>query len=386
MSTPNSVDGMIGNAVNTLYVDSESESGAVSVTPPALIQHEETALVEDSEKITISRFLSPNANKLYDFRSEPGFGEIARQSIAEQRTLLDFNRLLTLFQSVKNTRDVGGSVAEIGAYKGGSSKFLARCFAYFDKFPPIHVFDTFTGHPDVLVSALDGKHTPGLFSDTDAVSVKEYLSEYGNINVHVGSIEERCSDVNDEKFSLVHIDVDIYAATVTCLNFFAPRLVDGGVIVVDDYGFSTCIGAKNAVDYFLSVTTNFSGWYVHTGQFVLQKHGHFSTERASTVIHSEQRLHGLEARLIEQQQMVQALQSQLIEKAVALEATKNFHESARKDMERDFLTKVNELQDRTTLLKIECEEQKAVIAELNNYVSRFTDSLLWRVVRAIWKR
>lgn len=371
--------------MNTPFVELHAKPGSASFTSPSSEHDVETSLLEDSETITISRFLSPNGNKLYDFRNEPGFAEIAQKTISERRTLLDFNRLLTLFQSVRNTQDIGCSVAEIGAYKGGSSKFLARCYAHFDKNPPIHVFDTFTGHPDVLVSTLDGKHKPGLFSDTDAAAVKDYLSEFKNIDVHVGSIEERCSDVKEERFSLVHIDVDIYSATVTCLNFFAPRLVEGGIIVVDDYGFSTCIGAKQAVDYFLSVTENFYGFYVHTGQFVLQKRGFDSEAIARNGLRPDQRLYALEGRLIEQQQMMQSLQSQLIEKTVLLETTKNLHEQDRRQLEGDFLAKVDLLEDQTTLLKIEVEEQKAVIAELNGYLSRFTNSLFWRLARGIRK-
>jgi O-methyltransferase len=36
------------------------------------------------------------------------------------------------------------------------------------------------------------------------------------------------------------------------LNFFWPRLVPGGIVVCDDYGFTTCPGARSAMDEFFA--------------------------------------------------------------------------------------------------------------------------------------
>jgi hypothetical protein len=48
------------------------------------------------------------------------------------------------------------------------------------------------------------------------------------------------------------VDVDLYEATLGSLDFFYPRLVPGGMLVCDDYGFTTCPGATRAVDEFMS--------------------------------------------------------------------------------------------------------------------------------------
>lgn len=54
----------------------------------------------------------------------------------------------------------------------------------------------------------------------------------------------------DRRFSLVHIDVDIYRPTLDALEFFWDRVTPGGMVVCDDYGFSTCPGATAAMDEF----------------------------------------------------------------------------------------------------------------------------------------
>lgn len=222
------------------------------------------------ETVTVPRFLCPSGHKLYDFRQEPGFKEIADLTLAEDRTLLDHNRLLSLWHSVRNVSNLSGCIAEVGSYRGGSAKFIARSSKYFDVKASLHVFDTFEGHPSTIVQGKDGTHSEGLFSDTSKEEVESYLSG-DNAIVHAGDFANTCNAVSDQLFRFVHVDVDIYASTLKCLGFFWPRLVDGGIIVLDDYGFDTCKGAKEAAESFLSKVSGTTVWYLHTGQFVIQK-------------------------------------------------------------------------------------------------------------------
>ena len=54
------------------------------------------------------------------------------------------------------------------------------------------------------------------------------------------------------RFSFVHVDVDLYQPTIDCCHFFYPRLVPGGMMVFDDYGFPACRGEKDAADEYFS--------------------------------------------------------------------------------------------------------------------------------------
>jgi hypothetical protein len=224
-----------------------------------------------ADVIEIPKYLSPSAHKLYDFREEPGFSDVAHTVIGEGRTLLDFDRLLVLWQAVRNTRQLEQPVSEVGSYRGGSARFLSSALSYFGSNVPLHIFDTFSGHPDQIYSSKDGPHQVGLFNDTSLDQVSAYLSGFKNMNIHDGRFEDRCADIADLTFGLVHIDVDIYQSTLSCLDFFWPRLVPSGVMVIDDYGFTTCQGLKEAVDSFIAHTSDCHGWYMHTGQFVIEK-------------------------------------------------------------------------------------------------------------------
>ena len=53
----------------------------------------------------------------------------------------------------------------------------------------------------------------------------------------------------NEHFCFVSLDTDLHDPILSGLEFFYPRMVNGGVILVDDY-FSTYDGVKKAVDSF----------------------------------------------------------------------------------------------------------------------------------------
>lgn len=230
------------------------------------------ARVPRADEKIVPRHLCPSGHKLYDFREEPGFGPIAAQIRAEGRTYLQANRLLTLWHAARNTRSLSGTVAEVGTYRGGSARFLGASLEHFGESPELLVFDTFEGHPDIIDESVDGWHTAhSNFADTSYEEVRAYLADYSNISVLKGDFASTCAQFADRAFKLCHVDVDIYQSTVDCLSFFWPRLAAGGVIVIDDYGFNSCVGAKKATDEFLAETEGAQGWYVHTGQFVLTR-------------------------------------------------------------------------------------------------------------------
>ena len=55
-----------------------------------------------------------------------------------------------------------------------------------------------------------------------------------------------------ERFSFVHLDVDLYQPTMDSLEFFYGRMNPCSIILCDDYGFVTCPGAKKAMDSFFA--------------------------------------------------------------------------------------------------------------------------------------
>jgi hypothetical protein len=140
----------------------------------------------------------------------------------------------------------GGYLAEVGVYKGGSLKHLAMSFP--DTF--ILGFDSFEGLPKEQWSETDG-HKPGEFSDTSFEAVFEFLKDCNHkITLVKGIFPDSADFAKDFKFSFVHIDTDFYLSVRACLEWFWPRLLPGGIIVMDDYLWPACPGVQQALEDF----------------------------------------------------------------------------------------------------------------------------------------
>jgi len=158
------------------------------------------------------------------------------------------DRKYTLDQMLKLVRHIDGEVAECGVYKGASA--LLMCRALLGTTSLVHLFDSFEGLAEPL--PVDGRYWKKGSLSTSEADLHETLRGMDNYRVYKGWIPERFSEVADRTFRFVHIDVDLYDPTLASLAFFFPRLAKGGMVLLDDHGFASCPGAKQAADEFFS--------------------------------------------------------------------------------------------------------------------------------------
>jgi O-methyltransferase len=141
---------------------------------------------------------------------------------------------------------VPGDTAEAGVYQGASSWFICDHFAGSER---THwAFDSFQGLSRPVEA--DGAYWSTGDLKTGEELVRHILAPYP-VEIRRGWIPESFGDVAAQCFCFVHIDVDLYEPTRASLEFFYPRLSSGGIVVCDDYGFTTCPGAKRAFDEFV---------------------------------------------------------------------------------------------------------------------------------------
>ena len=172
-------------------------------------------------------------------------------------------RFYSLQQIIEHilTLKLDGDFAECGCWKGHSS-FIISTLLSKNKFQnKFHIFDSFEGglsdktvkdHNDHYgrLSAEETIKEKEMFSSLEE-NVGKVLEKFDFIKLYKGWIPNRFEEVKGQKFSFVHIDVDLYEPTLDSLEFFYPRLAGKGGIVVDDYGFMQFPGCKRAVDEFL---------------------------------------------------------------------------------------------------------------------------------------
>lgn len=162
------------------------------------------------------------------------------------------DRRWMLGQLLRLTQAVSGDVAECGTYNGGGAYLLLRWCKEEKK--KLYIFDSFEGlsEPDAKHDDAEYWHRGSLNANED--TVKRTLAELDAEDVYKlykGWIPERFKEVEERRFSFVHIDVDLYQPTRDSIRFFYPRVNPGGIIVCDDYGSGLCPGATEAIDLYL---------------------------------------------------------------------------------------------------------------------------------------
>lgn len=153
------------------------------------------------------------------------------------------DKKFTLRSLARWANQVEGEIAECGAFRGVSARFMA------DVTEPkgLHIFDSFEGLS--APGQADGSHwTSGDLAAPEAVCRATLGGHAARATFHKGWIPDRFEDVADLRFALVHIDVDLFEPHADAIAFFWPRISDGGMIVFDDYGSEFCPGARRAVD------------------------------------------------------------------------------------------------------------------------------------------
>lgn len=203
---------------------------------------------------------------------DDGFLPLAQEVKRQKRTMLTRERLWIIWQSARNVTQVEGAAAEVGSFRGGSAYFIAAALkSAVGKEVPLEVIDTFAGHPATKLSQVD---TPmhretTTFEDTTYEGVTAFLSEFDRLTVHNGEFSQVAPDLPDQRYRLVHVDVDLYESARDSLSYFEPRMSAGGIIVLDDYGSLSCPGIQRAAREFLEQTDRFQSWNPLTKQLVL---------------------------------------------------------------------------------------------------------------------
>lgn len=162
----------------------------------------------------------------------------------KSRILLDKKRAFVLYQITNNCKELDGDFAELGVYKGASSRII---YETSDKRKDIYCFDTFNGIPDFDITK-DTFQYKGFLDDVDYEDIKSFLHEK-NFKLFKGVFPESALNIN-KKFSFVHIDVNLYNSTKDGCEYFYDRMTKGGIILFDDYNMTYSDGVKKAVDEF----------------------------------------------------------------------------------------------------------------------------------------
>jgi O-methyltransferase len=236
--------------------------------------------LKDVLRPLVRRISRSGAEQGPDLTITSTFDESERALVLEARpySLLSPERLVANIDAVDYLvrRGVPGAIVECGVWRGGSVLVMIKTLlrhSVTDR--DVYLFDTFEGMTlpsETDTSRFDGSalgtwqsaeqegrkpwdefFRPETFS-LDKVKEVIAATGYPSDRVHfvVGKVEETLPARAPDEIALLRLDTDWYESTKHELEHLYPKIVPGGVLVVDDYGHWD--GCRRAVDEYFSTS------------------------------------------------------------------------------------------------------------------------------------
>ena len=173
------------------------------------------------------------------------------------------SKIIAHWELYRMALNIPGVVVECGVFKGASF----NRFAAFRDIPgnafskKIIGFDTFDQFPETaFVDDIPKRRQLIEASGSTSISVDQLQQTLENKNCHqnielvpgdiCNTVPEYVARHPELKISLLNLDTDIYEPAVTILEHLYPRIVQGGILIIDDYG--TFPGETKAIDEYMS--------------------------------------------------------------------------------------------------------------------------------------
>jgi hypothetical protein len=168
-------------------------------------------------------------------------------------------KLLAHYELYRRCSGLSGAIVECGVFKGASfvrfamfrellESAAARKLIGFDAFG---VFPETQHGPDQAMRRrfIDSSGTEGIGRDQLMEVLRRKRADVG-VELIAGdvtaTVPRYVADNPQLRIALLNLDVDVYEPSVTVLEHLYPRVVTGGVVMLDDYGVFP--GETKAVD------------------------------------------------------------------------------------------------------------------------------------------
>ncbi|MEZ6093035.1 MAG: TylF/MycF/NovP-related O-methyltransferase [Pirellulaceae bacterium] len=203
----------------------------------------------------------------------PDSSPFERKLIAETRqtTMTSPERLLATIRAIDYICDnsIPGDIVECGVWRGGNVYAAAKTLARHQDFDRnIWLYDTFEGMTtptrvdvDFLGRTADDLMIIDHIDDPQGVwcrcpleGVRSHVTSSGYPETRFlfvqGKVEETLLKSTPEQIALLRLDTDWYESTKCELEILFPKLVNGGVLIIDDYGHWQ--GCRRAVEEYIA--------------------------------------------------------------------------------------------------------------------------------------
>jgi hypothetical protein len=174
-------------------------------------------------------------------------------------------RFHTLAWAARQAFSLPGDFVECGVYQAVSTRILARYLDFASVAKRWYLYDLFDNEGGTGQGIHMPQHNASLYE-----KVACSLAAFPNIAVTKGRVPEIFATTVPERIAFLHLDLNDTDAEIAALTELFPRIVPGGVIVLDDYGWVAYQGQQFAEEAFFA-TRGHTVLELPTGQGLVLK-------------------------------------------------------------------------------------------------------------------
>ncbi len=185
-------------------------------------------------------------------------------------TMVGYKRLSNAYELAKlaEKNKISGAFVECGVWRGGCSAVMAFIAEKAKSNRKIWLFDSFEGLPEPIEkdgiqakeyarNKTSGKLSTinqcvGPLEDVEEIFFSKLKINKDNVEIKKGWFQDTLPEEKNKvgPIAILRLDGDWYESTKCCLDNLYDKVIYGGHIVIDDYGYWE--GARVAVDEFLT--------------------------------------------------------------------------------------------------------------------------------------
>lgn len=179
------------------------------------------------------------------FLTEPRFVAAVTAARPERAESAVVWRTHTLCWAAESALALPGDFVECGTYQGYSAEVLM----HFTQGLPgrrAWLYDLFDPSGEAGEGHRMPAHSPEL-----AAQARARFRRWGNVTVTQGKVPQILAEVAPERIAFLHIDMNNAEAEHGALEILFDRVSPGGLIVLDDYGWTIHRAQKDSADEFM---------------------------------------------------------------------------------------------------------------------------------------
>jgi O-methyltransferase len=209
-----------------------------------------------------------------DFINEPRFKKayLAAEATNPWKGFSMPWRVYIVCSLADQVKHLKGDFVECGVNTGAYSRAVIDYINFNSLDKTFYLLDTYQGLVREQVTDEELKAGVGEYLNAYVDVYEQVIETFRPFRTKVikGAVPGTLSQCNSNQIAYLSIDMNVVEPEIAAANYFWDKLVSGGVMILDDYGFPAHLAQKKAFDHFAK-EKSVSIIYIPTGQAIIFK-------------------------------------------------------------------------------------------------------------------